>query len=161
VSNVAIKPRPTAVVLRGDFAKTNVEVDPSRVVIRVRQQPVLVRPVSPTTIVRMPTQGPQGVSAQIITKLYAVVTTQIPANTDASGPSHDGNLDADLGDLSAENFLTDYDVFISGAIKRPGADVFDVGDYYPGTSLANGQLRFRFPLRAGGNPDVITLIKRQ
>jgi hypothetical protein len=106
VSNVAIKPRPTAVVLRGDFAKTNVEVDPSRVVIRVRQQPVLVRPVSPTTIVRTATQGPKGVSAQIITKLYAEVTTNIPANTDASGPSHDGNLDADLGDLSAENFLS-------------------------------------------------------
>jgi hypothetical protein len=81
-------------------------------------------------------------------KVYSVVTAaSIAANTDASGPSDDNNLDTDLGDLSGGAFLTDYDVFLNGQLLRPGADAAANHDYYPGTSLSNGQLKFEFVLK--------------
>jgi hypothetical protein len=80
------------------------------------------------------------------TKIYAEVTSTITANSDASGPSNDNNLDTDLGDLSTGTFLQDYDVFVNGRLQEGGADASANNDYYPGTALANGQLRFEFTL---------------
>lgn len=83
-----------------------------------------------------------------IRKVFAVVTVaSILANTDVSGPSDDNNIDTDLGDLSAGSFLLDYDVYLNGQLLRPGADAAANHDYYPGTSLANGQLKFEFVLK--------------
>lgn len=89
-------------------------------------------------------------------KLFSEVTTTITANNDASGPSDDNNLDTDLGDLSGGTFLDDYDVFVNGQLQEGGADAAANNDYYPGTSLANGQLRFEFTLAVG---DKVGLIK--
>jgi len=80
------------------------------------------------------------------TKIYSEVTAAILSNTDASGPSNDNNLDTDLGDLSSGTFLQDYDVFVNGSLQEPGADAAANNDYYPGTALANGQLKFEFVL---------------
>jgi hypothetical protein len=103
----------------------------------------------------------QAAGAGTVTKVYSVVTSDIAANNDASGPSNDNNLDADLGDLSGGTFLTDYDVFLNGELLRPGADAAANHDYYPGTALGNGQLKFEFNLKStGANPDVLCVIKR-
>ena len=92
------------------------------------------------------------------TKVYAVVTANVPPDTDVGGVGGGTNLDTQLPDMSQGNFLTDYDVFLNGELLRPGADATANNDYYPGTSLADGQLKFEFRLRAGGNPDVICVI---
>lgn len=80
-------------------------------------------------------------------KVYANVTSNTNANTDLGGVGGGTNLDAQLPDMSVGNFLTDYDVFVNGVLKRPGSDSSANNDYYPGTSLANGQLRFEFRIR--------------
>lgn len=92
-------------------------------------------------------------------KVYAVLTANTSANTDVGGVGGGANLDAQLPDMSIGDFLTDYDVYLNGQLQRPGANAGANHDYYPGTSLANGQLRFEFSLKAtGGQPDVICVV---
>lgn len=93
------------------------------------------------------------------TKVYAVLTANANADTDVGGVGGGANLDAQLPDMSGGTFLTDYDVFVNGILQRPGADAAANNDYYPGTSLANGQLKFEYRLKGvGANPDVICVI---
>jgi hypothetical protein len=93
------------------------------------------------------------------TKVYAVLTANVAANNDVGGVGGGANLDAQLPDMSTGTFLTDYDVFLNGELLRPGANAAANNDYYPGTSLANGQLMFEFNLKGvGANPDVICVI---
>ena len=92
------------------------------------------------------------------TKVYANVTANTSANTDVGGVAGGANLDAQLPNLSLGNFLTDYDVFLNGNLLRPGANSGSNHDYYPGTSLVNGQLKFEFNVKAGGVPDVIAVV---
>jgi hypothetical protein len=92
-------------------------------------------------------------------KSVAVVTTNVLADVDVSGPADDANLDIDLGDLSGGTFVTDYDVYLNGVLLRNGANAAANHDVYPGTSLANGQLKFEFGLRGTGTkPDQLTVI---
>jgi hypothetical protein len=91
-------------------------------------------------------------------KVYANVTANTSANTDVGGVAGGANLDAQLPDLSLGNFLTDYDVFLNGNLLRPGANSGSNHDYYPGTSLVNGQLKFEFNVKASGVPDVIAVV---
>ena len=88
-------------------------------------------------------------------KTYANVTSTTVADTDVGGIGGGANLDAQLPDMSGGTFLTDYDVFLNGELLRPGADAAANNDYYPGTSLATGQLKFEFPVI---NNDVICVI---
>lgn len=88
------------------------------------------------------------------TKVYANVTATATAGTDVGGVGGGANLDAQLPAMNGGTFLTDYDVFVNGELMRPAAGV-GVNDYYPGTSLANGQLKFDFVLRVN---DVICVI---
>lgn len=89
------------------------------------------------------------------TKTYAAVTTQTAADTDVGGVGGGTNLDAQLPDMSGGSFLTDFDVFLNGVLLRPGANAAANNDYYPGTSLPNGQLRFEFQVEVS---DVICVI---
>ena len=92
-------------------------------------------------------------------KVVAIVTVTALADVDVSGPSNDNNIDADLGDLSAGTFVTDYDIFLNGVLLRNGLDAAANHDVYPGTSLANGQLKFEFTVRSTGlQPDQLTVI---
>lgn len=92
-------------------------------------------------------------------KVYAVLTANTAADTDVGGVGGGANLDAQLPDMSVGDFLADYDVYLNGQLQRPGANAAANNDYYPGTSLANGQLRFEFALKGtGANPDVICVI---
>lgn len=88
-------------------------------------------------------------------KVYANVTANTAANNDVGGVGGGANLDAQLPDMSTGDFLTDYDVFLNGNLLRPGANSGANNDYYPGTSLVNGQLRFEFNIK---NNDVICVI---
>jgi hypothetical protein len=88
-------------------------------------------------------------------KVYSVATSDVAADTDVSGPSNDNNLDTDLGDLSAGTFTTDYDIYLNGAHQVNGADAAANKDVYPGTALANGQLKFEKKIKTG---DVIILV---
>jgi hypothetical protein len=92
------------------------------------------------------------------TKVYAVVTTAIAADVNVTGAGGSPNIDAQLPNMSTGDFLTDYDIFLNGELLRPGANAAANHDYYPGTSLANGDLKFEFNLKAGSNPDVICAI---
>jgi hypothetical protein len=79
-------------------------------------------------------------------KGYAKVNVaSIAADTDVGGVGGGANLDAQLPDMNVGTFLQ-HDVFVNGLLKRPGADAAANFDYYPGTSLANGQLKFEFTL---------------
>lgn len=89
------------------------------------------------------------------TKVYAEVTANLAANVDVGGVGGGTNLDAQLPDMSGGTFLQDYDVYLNGSLLRPGANSGTNNDYYPGTSLANGQLRFEFQLKSG---DVICVV---
>lgn len=89
------------------------------------------------------------------TKVYANVTSNTNEDVDVGGVGGGTNLDAQLPDMSTGSFLTAYDVYLNGELLRPGADSSANNDYYPGTSLANGQLRFEFKLKSG---DVLCVV---
>lgn len=89
------------------------------------------------------------------TKIYANVTSTTVADTDVGGVGGGANLDAQLPDMSGGTFITDYDVFLNGELLRGGVDAAANNDYYPGTSLANGQLKFEFIVKTN---DVICVI---
>jgi hypothetical protein len=89
------------------------------------------------------------------TKVYANVTATTTANSDVGGVGGGANLDAQLPSFFGGSFLIDYDVFLNGNLLRPGADASANNDYYPGTSLPNGQLRFEFSVKIS---DVICVI---
>lgn len=93
------------------------------------------------------------------TKVVAVLTADVAADTNVSGPSGDNNLDVNLPDMSSGSFVLAHDIYLNGVLLRNGADASTNNDVYPGTSLAAGQLKFEFALRASGaHPDVLTII---
>lgn len=89
------------------------------------------------------------------TKVYANVTVTTTADNDVGGVAGGTNLDTQLPDMSGGTFTSDYDVFVNGQLQRPGADAAANNDYYPGTSLANGQLKFEYTVKQN---DVICVI---
>lgn len=93
-------------------------------------------------------------------KVYALVTANVAANADVSGPLTDNNLDVELGTLVSADFIQSFDVYLNGVLLRGGANASANHDYYPGTSLALGQLRFEFKLKGtGAEPDQLTVVK--
>jgi hypothetical protein len=88
-------------------------------------------------------------------KVYANVTVQTNADTDVGGVGGGTNLDAQLPDMSSGTFTTSYDVFYNGSLLRGGANSGANHDYYPGTSLSDGQLKFEFRVKVG---DVLCVI---
>lgn len=89
-------------------------------------------------------------------KTVAVVTAaNIPADTNVTGAGGSPNIDAQLGDYSTLTFLTGVDVYLNGELMRNGANAAANNDVYPGTTPANGDLKFEFNLKIN---DVITMI---
>jgi len=89
------------------------------------------------------------------TKVYANGTANVAANTDVGGVAGGANLDAQLPDMSAGAFLTDYDLYLNGELLRPGANAAANNDYYPGSSLVTGQIMFEFNFKTS---DVICVV---
>lgn len=83
-----------------------------------------------------------------IRKVHATCTTKVNAGNDISGPSDDNNIDTDLGDISAGDFVQDYDFYVNGGYQRPHASAA-THDIYPGTSRANGQVKLSYKLKVG------------
>ena len=88
-------------------------------------------------------------------KIYANVTVTTNADTDVGGVAGGTNLDTQLPDMSTGIFTQVYDTYLNGALLRPGANSGSNHDYYPGTSLVNGQLKFEFKVKLN---DVICVI---
>jgi hypothetical protein len=90
------------------------------------------------------------------TKGVAVVTNAIPADTNVENPT---NIDAVLPAYDhVASFVDDVDVYVNGVLQRNGADASANHDVYPGTTPASGHLKFEYALKAGGSPDVITMV---
>ncbi len=89
--------------------------------------------------------------------IAVVVPATIAADVNVTGAASP-NLDAQLGDYSARTFTTGVDIFLNGVLLRNGANSGTTHDVYPGTSPANGDLKFKFGLKGGATPDVITMI---
>jgi hypothetical protein len=89
------------------------------------------------------------------TKVYANVTVDTDADTDVGGTGGGSNLDAQLPNMSTGTFITAYDVYLNGELLRGGADAAANNDYYPGTSLLLGQLKFEFKVK---QDDVLCVI---
>ena len=92
-------------------------------------------------------------NSSTVTKTFAVVDEAVAADVDVGGVAGGANLDAQLPDMTGDASL--YDVFVNGSMLRPGANAGTDNDYYPGTSLAHGQLKFEFALSIG---DVICVV---
>ena len=84
-----------------------------------------------------------------ISKTCAEVTADAAADVDIGGVAGGANLDAQLHDLSAGTFIDDHDVYVNGKLNRGGANAAANNDVYPGTSLANGQLKFEYKIKTG------------
>lgn len=83
------------------------------------------------------------------TKSVARVTGTINADVNVTGAGGTPNIDAQLADYSSASFMNDVDVYLNGELMRNGADASANHDVYPGTSAANGDLKFEFKLKAG------------
>jgi hypothetical protein len=91
-------------------------------------------------------------------RVCSVVTVAALADVDVSGPANDNNLDTDLGDISGGTFVDDYDIYLNGQYQRLGANSGANFDVYPGTALANGQLKFEKKLKVGDTICVVDLV---
>lgn len=70
----------------------------------------------------------------------------IGANVNVTYPT---NLDAALGDYTDVVFTRDLNLYLNGVLLFPGVSSGDPNDVYPGTTPANGDLRFPYNLRSG------------
>jgi hypothetical protein len=92
-------------------------------------------------------------------KGYATLQNDVAADTDVDSTTS-GNLDVDLPDYSGVGtFVDDVDVYLNGELLRNGADAAANHDVYPGTTPAQGMLKFEFALKGtGGKPDQLCMI---
>jgi hypothetical protein len=94
-------------------------------------------------------------AAASFNKTCSTVNSTETQDTDIGGTSGGANLDDQIHDISGGSFLNDHDVFLNGDLLR-GAAVLNTHDYYPGTSLALGQLKFDFTVKANDELCVIS-----
>lgn len=101
----------------------------------------------------------QAYAGAIRTKVQAVMTSSVSADTDVNGPSYANNTDVDLAPYNTVTFVDDVEVFVNGILQRNGANAAANEDVYPGTSTAQGDLKFEYNLKGtGSRPDVVTVI---
>jgi hypothetical protein len=92
-------------------------------------------------------------------KGVAVATTNIAADTNVTGAGGTPNVDAQLPSYNGADFVANVDVYLNGILLRNGANSGANHDVYPGTTPANGDLKFEFNLKGGGSKnDVITMV---
>jgi hypothetical protein len=93
------------------------------------------------------------------TKGQAILQNNVVADTDVDATTS-SNLDTDLPDYSGVGtFVDDVDVYLNGELLRNGADAAANEDVYPGSTPAQGMLKFEFALYGtGSKPDQLTMI---
>lgn len=102
----------------------------------------------------------QAVSADIRTKVQAVLTSDVAAEEDVNGPgtSH-ANTDVDLAPYDQVTFADDVEVFLNGELLRNAPDQAGGEDVYPGGDPSAGDLAFQFQLKGtGAKPDQLTVV---
>jgi len=99
-----------------------------------------------------------GAGLSIGSRVFANVTQAENEDVDIGGTSGGANLDAQLPDLSSGTFVDNHKLFWNGLFKRPGANAAANNDYYPGTSLALGQIKLEFKAKVGDVVYVETLV---
>jgi hypothetical protein len=101
------------------------------------------------------------------TKTFAIVQSNIAADSNVGGPATANNLDVNLpaltgwtaADTGDATFVSENEVFLNGVLLRGGTSAGSNHDFYPGTT--DVQLKFEFLLRSSGsNPDVLCVITR-
>lgn len=99
----------------------------------------------------------QASNAAARTKGSAILQADVAADTDVDATTT-SNLDVDLPDYSGVTFVTDVDVFLNGVLLRNGADASANHDVYPGSTPAQGMLKFEFALEGTADPDQLTMV---
>ena len=92
-------------------------------------------------------------------KIQAVLTADVLATNDVNGPSYAANTDVNLlpFNLVPTGFVQDVEVYLNGELLRNA--LTGVEDVYPGTTPAQGDLKFTFKLKGtGAKPDQLTVI---
>ena len=97
----------------------------------------------------------QASTAENRAKYWANLTANVSADTNVTGAGGSPNLDAQLGDYSGVTFVDDVDIYLNGILLRPGADASANNDVYPGTTPANGDLKFEYNIHQN---DVLTMV---
>jgi hypothetical protein len=94
------------------------------------------------------------------TKVQAVLTADVTATNNVNGPISAGNCDVNLPpyDLVPVSFVQNVEVYLNGELLRNNASA-GAEDVYPGTTAADGDLKFTFKLKGTGTkPDQLTVI---
>jgi len=103
----------------------------------------------------------QAYEDQVRSKVQAVLTANVAADTDVNGPAFDNNTDVNLLPYNSvpTSFVADVEIYLNGELLRNAANDGGGEDVYPGGTPADGDLKFQFPLRGvGANPDQLTVI---
>ncbi len=93
-------------------------------------------------------------------KGQAILQNNVAPDTDVDATTS-GNLDVDLPDYSRAGltFVDDCDVYLNGELLRNGANAAANEDVYPGSTPAQGMLKFEFNLRGtGSKPDQLAMV---
>jgi hypothetical protein len=102
----------------------------------------------------------QAYKKQKRSKVQAIVTSNVPVNTDVNGPAGAGNLDVNLLPYNSVpvGFVQNVEIYLNGELLRNNS-ISGAEDVYPGSSSLIGDLRFTFKLLStGAKPDQITMI---
>lgn len=88
------------------------------------------------------------VSGALQRTIFRAGTTGNPilADVNVTSPT---NLDAALGDYSANVFDKDLNIYLNGVLLLPGLTAGDPNDVYPGDVASSGDLKFPYVLRTG------------
>ncbi len=106
----------------------------------------------------------QAYNSQTRDKAHAnVIVADIPANTLVTGAGGGANISVQMPSYKGLNFEEDVEVFINGALQRPGANAGVNNDVYPSAvagEQATGDFYAEFVLRfrGGANPDVVQMV---
>jgi hypothetical protein len=99
----------------------------------------------------------QAYTSQVRTRVQATLTANVTSGNDVNGPSYANNTDLDLAPFDQVTFISDVDIYLNGELLRNASGATE--DVYPGTSAAQGDLKFTFNLRGtGAKPDQVTVI---
>lgn len=101
----------------------------------------------------------QAYSKQKRSKVQAILTADVLATNDVNGPIGAGNTNVNLLPFNTvpTGFVTDVEVYLNGELLRNATGATE--DVYPGSTPANGDLKFTFKLKGtGAKPDQLTVV---